>query len=234
VLGNMPMAEEGESSMEKVAFMGQVPVRVTGNVEIGDYILPSGNSDGLGIAVNPTHMKALDYKRIVGVAWEQSNPEKYVNSINTAVGINQDNMGDVIDEMQQTLNVIQTSLEKLDRRFIARLYNTSGKRKAAKDKMNSEMNSEMTISSTHPDKIEQYFKDKSFEADLDTRAKVEIALKEMTGIDLKSYPLIDFMISNPQLSNEMVTYFETGISTMTSMMEPSSTVEAIQCKNVTE
>jgi hypothetical protein len=240
VLGNMPTAQEGESSMEKVAFMGQVPVRVTGNVEIGDYILPSGNSDGFGIAVNPTHMKALDYKRIVGVAWEQSNPENYVNSINTAVGINQDNMGDVIDEMQQTLNVIQTSLEKLDRRFIARLYNTSGKgkvagkRKAAKDKMNSEMNSEMTVSSTHPDKIEQYFRNKSFEADLDMRAKVEIALKEMTGIDLKSYPLIDFMISNPQLSNEMVTYFETGISTMTSLMEPSSTNEAIQCKNVTE
>ena len=69
VLGNAPQPAKQEN-FEKVAFMGQVPVKVVGKVAIGDYILPSGNNDGLGIAVNPSDMKLGDYSRIVGVAWQ--------------------------------------------------------------------------------------------------------------------------------------------------------------------
>ncbi|MDZ7765197.1 MAG: hypothetical protein U5K00_12340 [Melioribacteraceae bacterium] len=49
ILGNMPI-KEIETHFEKVAFMGQVPVKVIGIVKTGDYILPSGLNDGVGIA----------------------------------------------------------------------------------------------------------------------------------------------------------------------------------------
>ena len=85
VLGNMP--EKGkETSYEKVAFLGQVPVHVLGKVNVGDYILPSGNNDGFGRGVAPGEMKMEDYSIIVGVAWTGSINKSY-NLINVALGL---------------------------------------------------------------------------------------------------------------------------------------------------
>ena len=86
VLGNMPQPNR-EKDYEKVAFMGQVPVRVVGKVAIGDYIIPSGNHDGFGLAVHPADMKLGDYARIVGVSW-QAAKDAPLNIVNVAVGIN--------------------------------------------------------------------------------------------------------------------------------------------------
>ena len=86
VLGNAPQPDR-EADFEKVAFMGQVPVKVTGPVSLGDYILPSGNNDGVGIAVNPEEMQAGDYARIIGVAWEEA-PAAPLNYVKVVVGIN--------------------------------------------------------------------------------------------------------------------------------------------------
>jgi len=36
-------------------------VKVIGEVEIGDYILPSGQGDGVAIAIHPSKMLARDY-----------------------------------------------------------------------------------------------------------------------------------------------------------------------------
>lgn len=85
-LGNVP-AEADRERYEKIAFMGQVPVRVCGPVQVNDYIIPSGNQDGLAIAVHPADMKALDYGRIIGIAWEAA-PSAPLNIVNVAVGIN--------------------------------------------------------------------------------------------------------------------------------------------------
>jgi hypothetical protein len=46
-------------------------------------LLPSGEGDGYGIAVHPDNMLAMDYGRIVGVAWEDGNPKQYVSVIKT-------------------------------------------------------------------------------------------------------------------------------------------------------
>ena len=81
VLGNTP--ENGKAKeYEKVAFMGQVPVRVLGAVNLGDYILPSGGNNGLGIAVSPANMKPQDYKKIVGVAWSAASATARLRSTN--------------------------------------------------------------------------------------------------------------------------------------------------------
>jgi len=100
VLGALPQKHE-EHLFEKVAFMGQVPVRVLGKVAIGDYILPSGNNDGLGIAVSPDNITAKDIKNIVGVAWEASNSAYDFKLINTAVGINNNDNNPIVIRLEE-------------------------------------------------------------------------------------------------------------------------------------
>lgn len=86
VLGNAPQPDQ-EDQYEKIAFMGQVPVRIAGPVQMGDFIIASGNNDGLGIAVNPENMQAGDYPKAVGIAWE-TKEDPLFNIVNVAVGIN--------------------------------------------------------------------------------------------------------------------------------------------------
>ena len=97
VLGNMP--EEGrEADYEKVAFMGQVPVKVLGEVEVGDFILASGFHNGLGIAVSPEDIEPGQYCKIVGTAWSGSDSLD-LGFVNLAVGLNANDMA--------RLNVVQ-------------------------------------------------------------------------------------------------------------------------------
>ena len=83
------MPEKGkEQEYEKVAFIGQVPVKVLGQASVGDYIVSTGNTDGFAIAISPDAMKINDYKRIIGVAWTESNTNNVFSYVQTAIGIN--------------------------------------------------------------------------------------------------------------------------------------------------
>jgi hypothetical protein len=68
VLGNMP-PEGREDLSEKVAFMGQVPVKVLGPVHRGDYIVASGRGDGTARAVSPAELTPDQLPQVVGRAW---------------------------------------------------------------------------------------------------------------------------------------------------------------------
>lgn len=85
VLGNMP-PEGDEYKFEKVAFKGQVPVKVLGKVIAGDYIIPSGLEDGIGIAVRPELMTGEEFGKTIGRAWESSNNPD-VKFINVGIGL---------------------------------------------------------------------------------------------------------------------------------------------------
>ncbi|MEL0456980.1 hypothetical protein WJN01_12140 [Flavobacteriaceae bacterium SZ-1-7] len=100
VLGNMPPANR-EDDFEKVAFMGQVPVKVFGNVNIGDYILPSGKNDGIGVAVSSLKIKSEDIANIVGVAWEKSSKTFGFNLVNVAVGLNKNDNNSIVIQLEQ-------------------------------------------------------------------------------------------------------------------------------------
>jgi|GEM_PF-1082229 len=115
VVGNVPEASR-EKDFVKTAFMGQVPVKVLGVVNTGDYILPSGKGDGYGIAVHPSSMQLSDYKRIVGVAWSVKSFEE-IGFVNVAVGINTNDMTDKLIQMQQQINVIAQYLKTKDPSF---------------------------------------------------------------------------------------------------------------------
>ena len=108
VLGNMPQ-ENNEKNYEKIAFIGQVPVRVIGKVEPGDYILPTIYGGGFGKAVNPDEMNITDYKKIVGVAWSGADGEN-INIINVAVGLNTNDLSNVIQNQKEEINFLQSQI----------------------------------------------------------------------------------------------------------------------------
>lgn len=86
-LGNSPGNEAGAGTGRNVALVGQVPVKVRGAVRQGNYILPSGHHDGVGVARSKGEVSFEEFKdRVVGVAWEDSLVEG-IKVVNVAVGI---------------------------------------------------------------------------------------------------------------------------------------------------
>lgn len=111
VLGNMPV-NQTTKDFEKVAFLGQVPVRVVGSVKIGDYILPSGNNDGLALAKNPKDMSLNDYSNIIGVAWQDSLNSTF-GYVNVAIGLNTNDIAYQIQQQQNQIDSIKKELEDI-------------------------------------------------------------------------------------------------------------------------
>lgn len=115
VLGNMPDSGN-ESAYEKIAFMGQVPVKVYGLVNEGDYIIPSGNNDGFGIAVNPNDITVNQIQSIVGIAWSAST-NRGINYVNVAVGLNANDMARHTLKLEKKIEEQAKEINKLKARF---------------------------------------------------------------------------------------------------------------------
>jgi len=117
VLGKMP-ADDVAENFEQVAFLGQVPVEVIGQVKAGDCILPSGDHDGFGVAVTPADLRPEDARFIVGVAWENGD-DPYFNRVNVAVGLHneiQENLA--LDAIQEEMNEVAGRIADLRARFL--------------------------------------------------------------------------------------------------------------------
>ncbi len=112
VLGNMPQLNNEENSV-KIAFMGQVPVKVIGAVAPGDYILPNLLANGVARAVSPKEMKTRDYKRVAGVAWNIISENSGVTLVNIAVGINANDLSDVVHQQEEELKAVRAIAEEL-------------------------------------------------------------------------------------------------------------------------
>lgn len=112
VLGALPQPHL-ETFYEKVAFMGQVPVKVFGKVEIGDYIIPSGNHDGLGVAVAPNKLDLNKVKDIVGVAWEAVESNLSFNYVNVAVGLNINDTSRYIENLENQISSQTDEIKEL-------------------------------------------------------------------------------------------------------------------------
>ena len=119
IIGNMPK-EEGAKNFEKVAFLGQAPVKVRGKVLAGDYVVASGYGDGIAIAISPEEMKPLDYKRIIGVAWEDalSSKDFGYSLINTAVGLNSNDVIKELDDFRLAIISLQEAMAALDPEYV--------------------------------------------------------------------------------------------------------------------
>lgn len=118
VLGNMPAAGQ-EAASEKVAFMGQIPVKVRGLVLIGDYILPSGLNDGTGVGVSPKEIKPAQYKQIVGVAWSEALISGGIGKINMAIGLNNNDLANLAVEQEKKIAALESKFASLEKRLVA-------------------------------------------------------------------------------------------------------------------
>ncbi len=117
VLGNMP-AKDREERCEKVAFMGQVPVKVVGPVREGDYIIPSGLADGAGIAVPPAMMTPEEYAKAIGRAWGAS-PDPLVKYVNVAIGLNASDVAKAVGKLQADVEALRAEVRALNARAAA-------------------------------------------------------------------------------------------------------------------
>ena len=111
ILGNTPPAGR-ESLYEKVAFLGQVPVKVIGPVREGDFILFSGEADGVAIAREKSEMRLEDYKQIIGVAWEgnESVTGGLPTFVNVAIGLNHNELAEEVKKLKNALIEMQSVL----------------------------------------------------------------------------------------------------------------------------
>lgn len=110
VLGNMPPEGE-ERNYEKVAFMGQTPIKVLGDVNVGDFLIPSGMDNGLAIAVSRDRIRVDQLKQVIGVAWDD-NKEIY-GLVNAAVGLTTADVSSVMERQYTSLTKAEDRIQNL-------------------------------------------------------------------------------------------------------------------------
>ncbi len=114
VIGNVP-AKQDEALYERVGFMGQVPVYVQGKVKAGDYIIPSGRGDGIGVAVSPDELDLKDVAHILGRAWSESSSDG-VASVNVGIGLDTNELTGVFEKNADRLDRLEEKLQLLRER----------------------------------------------------------------------------------------------------------------------
>lgn len=191
VLGNAPDPTQA-AKFEKVAFMGQVLVKIAGSAAVGDYIIPSGNNDGFGIAVHPKEMKIGDYARIVGVAWEAA-PDEPINYINVAIGINSNDLSEQVELLEQKVQNIKGYLKGQN----PLLAGNADFSTAALQKQQTTL--EKQFSNEEFDKMI----DDNRELYNDIYAKVKTELQQR-GYDINANPLLVEFFKNPTEAIKMI------------------------------
>ena len=121
VLGNIPDMHK-ENKGNKVAFMGQLPVKLMGPVRSGDYIVAFTKFPGYGMAISPNKMQAHDYNLTVGRAW-QTNLQEGPKLINTIVGNHNKTILEIVTEEERQLSVLDKRINALDEKANAYLHN---------------------------------------------------------------------------------------------------------------
>lgn len=118
ILGNMPENKAAESQYEKVAFIGQVPIKIRGKARAGDFIVPSGNNDGIGVAVSLDEIMPEQIAQVVGQAWESSD-DPGVKKVNALVGVSPAASGsarivDLVQRQSQRIRLLEEQLANLE------------------------------------------------------------------------------------------------------------------------
>lgn len=114
VLGNTPKAGlEGKGN--KIAFMGQIPVKVQGPVSSGDYIVGNTNTPGYGVAVSPAQLTQEQALLVVGRAWD-TNLNAGPKMINTVIGVDNGQFLKVMQDNQSALTSSRSQVSELESR----------------------------------------------------------------------------------------------------------------------
>ncbi|MEP7233809.1 MAG: hypothetical protein ABI778_00810 [Ignavibacteriota bacterium] len=111
VLGNVP-PKGHEADYNKVGFLGQVPVKVRGTVNAGDFIIASGLNDGIGTAVSAEMITPEQFTMVVGRAWDASEKTglKYVK---VAVGLNAKAISEILSHEKAEIDALKKEVSEL-------------------------------------------------------------------------------------------------------------------------
>ena len=112
VLGNIPPKGQ-EENYDKVGFMGQVATLVKGKVNVGDYIIPSGDNDGFAIGIAPENISIKDIPKIAGKAWSATKNHVY-DFVNVAVGLSTGEMATIMQKQVDRMDALEARLQKIE------------------------------------------------------------------------------------------------------------------------
>ena len=192
--------------------MGQVPVKIRGEVRSGDYILCSHLNDGIGRAVSPENMQLPDYNQIVGVAWSENNAQEGFSIVNVAVGINSNDMSKQVADMQQELNSVKSELNNIIRHlsasdpdFEAALFESSTETDAGQNETQQENTPALNFSEKVKS-IQLIFEENGEEIDAiltETRA-----LLDSKGIDYRKFEQTHRLVTDKDYLMENLTQLQ--------------------------
>jgi hypothetical protein len=129
VLGNA-QSKEKEPYGNKIAFTGQVPVKVVGPVTMGDYIIAKGAVQGYGIAVKPADLTTDDLKLAVGRSWE-TNLNEGPKMVNTLIGIDNGDYIRIMKDSQDKIITLEMRMKAMEEKM-DKILADQGKRKTGK------------------------------------------------------------------------------------------------------
>jgi hypothetical protein len=115
VLGNNPDPAK-ESLGNKIAFMGQIPVKVMGPVEAGDYVVGNNSTPGYGVAVHPAAITPEQAKLIVGRSWD-SNTNAGPKMVNTVIGVDNGHFLQILADNQKELDATNARVKDLENKM---------------------------------------------------------------------------------------------------------------------
>lgn len=219
VLGKLPQ-QGTEDAFEKVAFMGQVPVKVFGKVNIGDYIIPSGNNDGIGIAISPSKISAKDIKKIVGVAWSTAENMYGFNLINAAVGLTNNDNNIIVEKLEQKvsdqakeINVLRQQIAETNNKLAQLLpgFTSNSNKQPVLHKIrehaieDNHLAEEYEIVTPHPSDIIYY---KITREDLETGFEIAENQMREAGIDMEKDEFWKKIKTDPNYKNDLMNRLE--------------------------
>jgi hypothetical protein len=114
-----PDTEADDNERVAVAFVGQVPAKVRGSVEMGDLIVASGKGDGTGRAVSPSEYRRAKHGPIAGQAWSAKETSE-VGEVTVAVGLGRSGaVAEQLEEQRKTNQKQEAQIEDLKKRLAA-------------------------------------------------------------------------------------------------------------------
>lgn len=114
VLGNTPVPGM-ESKGNKIAFMGQIPVKIQGPVRSGDYIVGNTSTPGYGIAVNPSNLTKDQALLVVGRSWD-TNINAGPKMINTVIGVDNGQFLKILQDNNTEIESGRSQVTELENR----------------------------------------------------------------------------------------------------------------------
>lgn len=117
VMGNAPDEADAHKG-NAVAFIGQIPVKVIGPVNSGDYIVPHDRLVGYGQAVSPKEMTVSQFGIAVGRSWI-TNLTEGPKMVNTVVGLQNGDWKRAIESIDTKQSKLNNGLDALEARLKA-------------------------------------------------------------------------------------------------------------------